>query len=317
MSRIFGQFRLGWAATCLAGFLLAFSCSDDNSLAPYQGQRELSGILVESGSFVPRITWVGGYVAALGVNRGSVARLDSTLVWLIAADEDDIRFPVKFGEAPAGAQVLTQQYGGQSADRLEEDNVYTFWLMKKDAWTLAAANAGKTLKEDPTLTGSMVSVRNDTVLVNASVFAHLHQALDVFVNIADVRPLGRLGVLDVIQPTLSADVVVTWQITQAGVTDPQVAAIGITEGQQFDPNKVVWEMWSEEIVGGNPVYGTKNVISAPLILGQAFPETRVFNEFSGLERNKNYYIWIGNNSWDRASRLRSTNFYAFATFRTF
>jgi hypothetical protein len=308
--------RLSTAAL-LAAIPLIMSCSEDNTLAPYEGERELSDITVENGSFVPKITWVGGYVAALGVNRGNAARLDSTLIWLVASDDDDIRFPVQFGETPAGAQDLTQQYGGQSADRLEEDNAYTFWLMKRDAWNEVAPNAGKTLMEDPTLTSALVMVENDTVFLNASIHAQLAQPLDVFINIADVRVFGRLGAIFVTEPQTSPEVVVSWQITQTEVTDSQISAIGVTEGQQFDPNTAVWEAWSEEVVNGIPEFGKNNVIASPLAIGQPLPETRIFTEFSGLDRGKFYYIWIGNQDWDGVSRLRSTNFYAFATFRTF
>ena len=310
--------RSRWVeAVLFAVLLLTMSCSDDNTIARYEGERELSDIVVENGSFVPKITWVGGYVAALGVNHGTVARLDSTLIWLVASDDDDIQFPVQFGDTPAGAQDLAQQYGGQSADRLEEDNAYTFWLLKKEAWSQVAPNAGKTLKEDPTLTSALVVVQSDTVFLNARIHAQLSQLLNVFINIADVRVFGRLGAIAVAEPQTSPEVVVSWQITQADVVDSQISAIGVTEGQQFDPNSPVWEAWSEETVGGVPAYGKKNVIASPLAIGQTIPETRVFTEFGGLERGKNYYIWIGNQDWDGVSRLRSTSFYAFATFRTF
>ena len=77
-------------------------------------------------------------------------------------------------------------------------------------------------------------------------------------------------------------------------------------------------MWSYEQEGEEAIYGKKNVITGPLYLGDEFAETRVFNEFplAGLERDKDYYIWIGNQDWNGTSRFRVTNYYAYTTFHT-
>lgn len=53
-------------------------------------------------------------------------------------------------------------------------------------------------------------------------------------------------------------------------------------------------------------------------MGDTFEGTHVFSEFpeNGLERNKTYYIWIANETWDGANRLRFADGYAYATFST-
>lgn len=298
--------------------LVLLGCNDDdNSLAPFQGERDLSDILIESNSFEPGITWAGGYVSALGVNRGNTAALDSTLVWLIVDEGDDLRFPVTFGQVPAGSQELSGNYGGEPLTSLVEDNVYTFWLLQNEAWQQAKDNAGKILSEAPQ-GSSTVEVKQDTVFIHRDIHAQLTQSLDVFINIADLRTFGRLGNIEVVAPSTSPDVVVSWQISQSDVTDSLIAAIGVTEGQQYDASTTAWEVWSEETVDGQPVFGSQNVIESPLVLGQLLPGTRIFTEFpeDGLERDKFYYIWIANNNWDGESRLRSASFYAYATFRT-
>jgi len=310
--------KLGAKIGGLSLTLLMFGCSDDDKpLAPFQGERDLSDILIESNSFEPGMTWAGGYVSALGVNKGTVAALDSTLVWLIVDEGDELRFPVTFGQVPSGAQELSTDYGGQPLTTLVEDNVYTFWLLQNEAWQQAKDNPGKILSEAPQ-GSSAVEVKQDTVFIHQNIHAQLTQSLDVFVNIADLRTFGRLGNISITEPSTNPGIVVSWQITQSDVTDSSIAAIGLTEGQQYDPSTTTWEVWSEDTVDGQPVFGSLNIIESPLVLGESLPGTRTFAEFpeEGLERDRFYYIWIANNNWDGESRLRSASFYAYATFRT-
>lgn len=312
--------RLRWIATALPLALLGLSAcaEDDNPLSPYQGGRAMSKLVADSTSHVPKMTWLGGYVAALGVNRGERAALDSTLVWLISAADDEIRFPATFGQVPAGAQDLTEQYGGQRLERLVEDNIYTYWVIKAEAWRQIASLQNRTLILDQSPGAANVAARNDTVFLSPMVHTQENQPLDVFVNIRDVRPLGRLGLISVHQPTLNPNVMISWSIAQPGVTDSSISVLGLINAQQYQETGKVWEVWSVDSTGGQTVFGGKNVISSPLALGQQLGETRVFIEFpaEGLQRGTDYYFWMANKDWDRQGRLRSTNFYAYVTFRT-
>lgn len=308
-----------FACLLVFGILSLTGCSDDdNTLAPYEGRRPLANIVLEANSYTPKITWVGGYVSVLGVNRGARAALDTSLVWLIRIDGNNLHFPVTFGQTPAGAQNITGQYGGQSIDRLREDVSYTFWVLKAEAWSQVAAQANKLLLVDSSATASTVAVRNDSVFVSATFHAQQMLPLDVYVNIRDFRPFGRLAVLSIEQTNTSNSPIIRWQIAQAGVTDSSIAVIGLASGSSYVPTNAVWEAWSQEDVAGQPTYGKKNVVAAPVIMGEPLAETRVFYEYptQGLERNQNYYLWIANKEWNGVSHGRTVNFYAYAVFQT-
>lgn len=295
-----------------------WACSDDeNPLAPYEGSPKMSNILVEEASFEPQITWVGGYVSVLGINKGSRAALDTSLVWLINSDGNELKYPVKFGELPQNAVDITSQYGGTSVSSLSEDETYTFWVMKQEAWQEVSSHNGGNLFADSTLTDQTVNVIGDSIAVSNFAFTNYSQSLDVFINIEDLSTFGRLGVISV-ESTNSNRPIISWEITQEGIEESAISVIGICEGQQYNPGSTVWEVYSESTVDGQTVYGNENVINAPLNVGDSFPGTRVFVEFDldGLERNKSYYIWIANDTWDGESRLRFADGYAYATFNT-
>ncbi|MBN1894944.1 hypothetical protein JW906_10635 [bacterium] len=298
---------------------LFFACrKNDAPLAPYAGRPELSGFQIEAGSFAPKMTWIGGYVSALGVNRGSRAALDSTLIWLIHAQGDGVRFPVQFGTLPAGVEDLTLSSGGIPEDSLTEDNPYTFWLLKETAWEAVLQNPGKDWLADPQLPEGTAVLRDDTLHMDPYQCLMQNRMLDVYVNIRDFKTFGRLAILQLGEPKTSNHPVFSWTIQQAGVTDTLVAALGLVKADSYKPDKLVWEVWSEEQTGAAPVYGKKNVISAPVRFGQTFPETRAFTEYpeQGLERNKTYYLWIASSGWDGLKHSRAANFYAYASFNT-
>lgn len=300
-------------------FMIVASCDEEDSvLAPYAGGvRELSNIFIQDSVFTPKITWLGGYVSALGVNRGNVAILDTSLLWIVRAPGNTLRFPVTFGQVPEGAEDLTSRYGGRRLDELQEDKVYTFWVLKEDAWSLLSEEVNKPLFVD-SLVSTVVEVRNDTLFVSPLSHTQTTQTLDVYINLKDFRALGSLAIISIEVTNTSNDPVVSYTIRQPGVTDSLVAAVGLVEGSQYDVNLVVWEVLSQEVVGGTPVYRTKNVIRSPFVMGQQFSETRVFVEYpaGGLQRDKDYYFWIANKDWDGVNRLRSTLNYAYATFHT-
>lgn len=298
---------------------LAFiSCEEDNSALPtYAGSPNTSGIVVEQGTFVPQITWLGGYVTVIGVNTGDYAALDSTLLWLNHFPGDKIRYPIEFGTTPDGSEDLTGHYGGQKVDQLIEDSTFTYWVCKESVWNKIAGETGKILKIDSSLTGDDVLVVADTVFLGLVSHTQTAQSIDLYINIENRKPAGRLGVIEVHQPTTSNNPVITWQVTQTDVTDTLISAVGCVLGQQYDIARVLWEVYSADSSVVPPVYGKDNILEQPVRLGQEFDGTRVFYEYpeGGLERDKDYYIWIGNKDWD-GSRSRVTKNYAYITFHT-
>jgi hypothetical protein len=117
----------------VAGSSLLPGCSEKaNVLAPYLGERPYI-ILTVTKSPAPDIQWVGGRAAALGVNVGDKAALDSTLVWLTTADDDAISSPIRFGADANEQEILAA--GGHPLDSLSNNQVYTFWIAEADAFS--------------------------------------------------------------------------------------------------------------------------------------------------------------------------------------
>lgn len=117
------------------GGLLVLGCEDDaNPLAPYEGERPLILQRVTV-SARPQIQWVGGRAAAVGVNQGDQAALDTTLVWLMTAGGNDISSAITVGPNADEEQIRT--YGGTPVDQLENGQEYTFWIAD-----LSAMDAG-------------------------------------------------------------------------------------------------------------------------------------------------------------------------------
>lgn len=304
------------ATSMLLSFII--SCSeDDNGLAPYVGPPSMSTVSVEEASFKPKITWVGGYATVLAVNRGNSAVLDTSLVWLIEVNGNNLRYPVEFGQVPSGASDLTAQFGGTKLDSLNEDENYTFWVMQQDAWDQVKTQTGKVFLRDSSLSEGQIVTGTDSLRLSDSFFTVFSKRLDVFINIESLSTFGQLGIISV-EATRSNRPIVNWEIIQAGVEDSLLAVIGVCEGNQYDPDKTVWEVYSESVENGNTVYGAVNVIEGPLNVGDSLAQTRAFVPFDmdGLERNKTYYVWIANNLWDGEGRLRFAQGYAYASFNT-
>lgn len=298
--------------------IVFISCENsDNTLAPYVGSPNVSGLQIEAKSYTPKITWIGGYVSVLGINRGSNAALDNSLVWLIYKSGNDIHYPVQYGQLPNGVQDLTSQYGGSSIPELIEDSTYTIWVIKEDVWTVLTTNPGKIITIDSALTQTS-SIVGDTIKLSASVHTQKTQNLDNYLNIYEISTFGRLGIISIEQTNTSDNPKISWTITQPEVTDTMIAAIGIADGSQYSSSASIWEAYSEVTENDTLFFGKHNVISSPLIAGQNLSDTKIFVEYpvDGLQRNKTYYVWIANRNWDGVGRLRSTPFYAYATFKT-
>ena len=309
-------------------FLLLFSFSillngcneNDNGLAPYSGSPSLSQISIEKNSFEPKITWIGGYVTALGVNENEGAVLNQSLIWLLFNPNDKIKYPALYADLQSGSTNIAPDYGGTSKSNLSEDVLYTFWVVRGSVWNDISAYTNYKFMADSNLAPNSYRLENDSVMISIYNYASLSYQLDVYVNLDtnNVQAFGRLGQISV-EPTNSIDnFIVSWIITQADITDSTISAIGLCEGDQYDINKLAWEIWSEELIEGETVFGKKNVIQGPLLLGQQFNETKVFAEFpeTGLKRAQNYYLWIATKEWDGARRGRTVPGYAYLRFTT-
>ena len=290
--------------------------SDDSTLAPYAGGgRAMSSITVEESTLVPRISWLGGYATVLAVNMGTRSVLDPTLVWLVGKTGDALSYPVKYGTLPSGAQDLTGQFGGAVSPTLVEDTTYTYSVIKSEAWSLISQRPGMPIVVDSTVTG-VLTERNDSLFVNPLYLTQATIRTDLFINVKEVKPFGRLGRLEVFASDTTNRLLVKWTITQSGVTDSLIAAIGLTKGSQYDINTVTWELISEDLTVTPPVYFKNNVIRSPLRMGDEVPGAVQFTVYpaNGLDRGTQYYLWIANKDWDGVNRTRSTSNYAFATF---
>jgi len=313
-----GLLPVALCASFVAAGLLAIlpGCTkeEDSTLAPYAGGQNLAKISIEKLSFTPKISWMGGYVTVFGVNKGTRASLDSTLVWLVYGSGNSVHYPVTFGSLPSGTIDLTTQYGGTPQSKLQEDNAYTYWVMTEDAWGQVSGQRNKTLAVDSSGT-SLVRVQNDTVYVNQSSHTQHFELLDVYINIKDVLQFGKLGKMNITQSDTSNRPLITFTITQAGA-DSTVSAIGLVYGGIYTVNNVVWEMISKEVRPDTTIYWKNDVIHSPVVAGLHVQGTETFVELApdALKRGLSYYLWMANKNWDQQTRLRSTPNYAFTTF---
>jgi hypothetical protein len=312
------------AVLLTAAFSLLGGCKEeDGPVAPYAGAGAMATVKVQDSVFTPKVTWLGGYVSIVGVNRGTVAKLDSSLVWLVFQAGNSIHYPVTFGQIPQGAQDLAANYGGHSLLHLKEDEVYTFWVMKEDAWNLVSGQPNKPLIID-SLTTSLVTPRNDTLLVSARSYSNRVRAVDVYINVKDLTAYGRLVTDPATQKALititASDTcnrpVVRFTVKQQGVRDTMIAAIGVCVGGEYKVQNRVWEMISKDVRPDTVILWKNNVIASPIQMGQSVSNTETFVTYppEGLQRGVSYYLWMASKDWDQKGRIRSTQFYAYATF---
>jgi hypothetical protein len=317
MKRLFILKRFHIISTLLI-FVIIFGCdNNDNTLVPYAGSSQMSNISVESNSYNPKITWIGGYVSAFGVNKGNKAALDSTLIWLVHSDGDNIKYPITFNVLPSSAQDLTTQYGGKKVNSLTEDNTYTYWVLKSDVWSQVSGKQNVVLQIDSSVSSSTINLNADTAKISPYSSTLKTQSIDVYINIENVTPFGNLGVVSV-TGVLSNSPIISWQINDPNAPDSLLSAIGIVEGSQYQSSNAVWEAYSQRDSAGTTIYGKDDVIKQPVQAGQTLSQTYVFALYpsGGLQRNKTYYVWIANKNWDGVTRLRFATGYAYATFNT-
>ncbi|NIV11379.1 MAG: hypothetical protein GWN62_08885, partial [Aliifodinibius sp.] len=89
-------------------------------------------ILHVTQSYTPDIQWLGGRVAAIGVNRGTNAAMDSSLLWLMTSDDNNINSYVTVGMETNVNRIM--EVGGIPEDSLDDEQIYTFWVAEKSIY---------------------------------------------------------------------------------------------------------------------------------------------------------------------------------------
>ncbi len=319
----------------LAGIFL--SCEKTTfPLAPYAGGPAMSGVNVQDSTYLPKFAWTGGEVSVIGVNMGGKAALDSTLIWLVHSPSDNMGGePLKYGSLPAGAEDLTAQFGGHHLDSLREDSNYTFWVMKADAWQQVQSQRNMPIVVDTAApmsgvkgTNSPVLTQGDTVFVSHWSSSVQKKRIDLYINISNIKGYGILcldpntykSYLTITPTNTDNNPIVTFKIVQAGVKDTAVAAFGMTEGDGYDINNIVWEVLTIDStkIGTLLYYRSLDIIPSPIKCGQTYDRTQVFTQYppNGLQRNKIYTFWIATKDWDGISHLRSSKYHSYITFQT-
>lgn len=254
--------RSATAYVVLVLALLLASCdSGVNPLAPYEGSRPLI-IQDVTISHSPDIAWVGGRVAAVGINRGEQAALDTSLVWLHTVDGNDLESPVYVRDVIDRAAV--ESYGGTPSDSLSDDQVYTFWVAESEAFS-----AG--------LTGNSV---------DAFSLADTTFQLEYLLNGPRPRVNGGLGLYyDVSrdQRLLSEEFTVTW--APAVPLRTLAMRVGTTGGY----TSLIWHIVTPEEQEAN--------LTPPIVLGNEPDHAEVIEEWGGFGTDR-YVLWGANDDWD-------------------
>ncbi|MBT8400720.1 MAG: hypothetical protein KJO98_09605 [Rhodothermia bacterium] len=264
----------------LVGGLVVVGCdSDSNPLAPYTGERELILQRVTS-SARPHMQWVGGRVGAIGVNRGAKAALDTTLVWIMAASDNEISSAVVVDDR---LDIdLVAQVGGTPLDSLEDGAEYTFWLAESEVY-----NAG--LSADR---------RNDFTFVDTT-----------FTLSYQLR--GRVGgdgsfisdISIVRDQTLTSDEYhIMWSPAATGVR-----RLAIRQGSSGGFTDLVWDLIAEdENVAGISPPVTIGTAPAGVIVGAQWPD-------GGFDAST-YTLWMVNESWNGSFSIRASGYAFFQIF---
>ncbi|HEX7070698.1 MAG TPA: hypothetical protein VF190_07825 [Rhodothermales bacterium] len=261
---------------------LCFAAGCDGSsggLAEYEGERPLILQRVTQAQ-TPDVQWVGGRVAAVGVNRGDRAALDSTLVWVMRADGNTISSHVTIGEG--GDDDFVRTVGGEPIHTLSDGETYTVWLA--DATALADGLDTTRVNEftfvDTTITMRLVlrgrSGGDPQINFNATI------ALDE-------RLTGTRYVM-------------TWTPEDVGFRQ-----IAIRQARTGGFTDLVWHV---VVPDDQPPS-----ISSPVVLGQAPEGTQQAVAFEGFEPDT-YTLFMVTDDWDQTFGVRSRGYVFFQILST-
>lgn len=264
--------------TLLLATLATARCgSEANPLAAYEGERPLTFLRVTQ-SFTPQIQWVGGRVAAVGVNRGTRAALDSTLVWMTRAEGNTIPSFVTVGDPGQTDADAVARYGGTAEDRLAHGGTYTFWMAER----------------------AVLDADLDSTAFDGVNFADTTLTLDLLLA---GRALGGVDVDIVVgrEETLEG----TRYLVQWTPGDVLFRQVGITEGRVGSFTGLVWHAVVPD--------GAEGGFASPVEIGQAPPGTDEIVAWSGFEP-ATYILWMTTADWDGAFGPRSDGYAYFQIF---
>ncbi len=239
-------------------------------LAEYEGHRALE-ILQVTQNFTPSVQWLGGRVAAVGVNRGDEAALDSTLIWISTADGNEIASHVVV-DGDANEAGLVQSFGGSPADSLESGEQYTFWLAEEvvfDAGLDSAAFDGMNYV-DTTFTMELVLRGNTRGAAGAGIFGTP--------LIDEIRIIRE-------QSLLENRYKITWE-----PSDVVFRRIAIRQGSTGGFDNLIWHIVVPDSV--------EQGLAPPVAIGQAPEHAQVPIEFSGFSVPDVYALWMVTEDWN-------------------
>ncbi|WP_420454367.1 hypothetical protein [Rubrivirga sp.] len=262
-------------AVALVG--LAACDTTEGPLAPFEGERPLE-LLAVTQSFTPEVQWVGGRVAAVGVNRGSVAALDETLVWLQTAPDNTIGSFVTVGQQTAADAI--RSYGGTPLDSLVDGEEYTVWIAER-----SALDVGLDTTRVPA--GSFA----DTTLTTSLVLRGISSGdRDLGVEWRIVRDERLVG----------SRFVVTWSpaVPFRRLAIRQASTGGFTD--------LVWHVLIPD--------GEAGGITPPVVIGETPPGAQEAVPFSGAFEPSAYTVWGVTEDWEGGFSTFSTGYSFFRVF---
>ncbi len=267
--------------------LFSISCNNQaNTLAPYAGPRGLKMVTVTQ-NFTPDIQWLGGRVAAVGVNEGTRPALDSTLVYLMDAPVDSITYKsasyVTYGSSADTKKI--ESYGGTLQDSLKNDQIYTFWVATTDAFN---SNLDSTsLTKD--------NFADTSVTMQLYLRGQSGGEMDSEGNlITTVKVLHE-------QTLLQDKYVIEWTPTSHAYR-----RIGINAASFGSFTNLIWHVVTPDSLADN--------IHSPVVIGVPPPNTTEVVPFSGFQHNQVYMVWMVDSTWNGSFAPSSTGYVWFRIF---
>ncbi len=267
--------------------LSAVSCNNQsNTLAPYAGPRGLKMMAVTQ-NFTPDIQWLGGRVAAVGVNEGNKPALDSTLVYLMDAPVDSITYKsssfVTYGTSEDNSML--QDFGGKFQDSLQSGQTYTFWVATTDAF----------------------HSKLDSSSLNADSFADTTVQMQLFLrgqSGGETDSQGNLiTTLKIVheQTLLDDKYVMEWTPASHAFR-----RIGINAASFGSFTNMVWHVVTPDSLADN--------MESPVTIGVAPPGTQEAVPFSGFKPGQVYMVWMVDSTWNGSFAPSSKGYVWFRVF---
>ncbi len=259
---------LPYAVACAFALISLLSCNEqsDDGVAPYWGARWMSFMKITR-SITPDIQWLGGRVAAVGVNKGTRAALDSTLIWLRTAPDNSIGSFVTVGLHTDSVSILKS--GGDPVAALVDSGVYTFWLAQQSAMASNLDTLQMTRYNFVDTTFMAILYLRGTPGGEKSGLV-LRDSMKIRI---DERFSGNTFVVEWNHPDHFFRRVAVRRASLGGFTD------------------LDWHVMTPDTLADN--------IGSPVTLGVAPPNTEVIVPYpaGGLAHNQVYLVWMTDSRW--------------------